>query len=174
MNWFKISLISLLVLLLSACQAQAAHTGQPGTLRVLAVKSFLADMAQQVAGPRLQVETLIPLGIDPHAFEVTPRDVTRIAHAQVLIVNGAGYEEWLRPTLANAGGERLVIEASSGLTPRQPASGEQTGKDEHSQGDPHFWLDPLLAIQYVENIRAGLSQADPDGQAEYTSMLKHT
>lgn len=168
MNWLKVSLIALLPLLLTACQAQATPAGQAGSLGVLAVESFLADMAQQVAGSRVQVRTLIPVGIDPHSFEVTPRDVAKIAHAQVLIVNGAGYEEWLKPTLANAGGEQLVIEASNGLTSRQPVVGEQSSAGEHAnEADPHFWLDPLLAIRYVENIRDGLSQVDPGGQAEY-------
>lgn len=162
-------LILIFFLFLPACQLQSAPASQAGPLRVLAVESFLADMAQSVAGSRMQVETLIPVGIDPHSFEVTPRDVTRITHAQVLIVNGAGYEEWLKPTLANAGGERLVIEASSGLTSRQPVEGEQSMGGEHgNEGDPHFWLDPLLAIHYVENIRDGLIQADPEGWAAYS------
>ena len=48
-------------------------------MKVLAVKSFLADIAQNVAGNRLQIETLMPLGMDPHAFDPTPQDVTKIA-----------------------------------------------------------------------------------------------
>ena len=39
------------------------------------VESFLADMAQNVAGDRLQVATLMPLGLDPHAYEPAPQDV---------------------------------------------------------------------------------------------------
>lgn len=162
-----------LVFLLTGCQPQDLPPGEDGKLEVLAVESFLADIAQQVAGTRLQVATLIPVGVDPHAFEVTPRDVAKISHARVLIMNGTGYEEWLEPVLENAAGERLVIEASQGLTPRQAESDvhdgeDQAGEDEHAhEGDPHFWLDPTLAIQYVENIRNGLIQADPDGQAIY-------
>lgn len=170
---FKFSLIALLALLLSACQSTAAPTGQGGEMRVLAVESFLADIAQQVAGERLRVETLIPIGTDPHTFEATPRDVARITNAQVLIVNGAGYEEWLQPVLNNAGGERLLVQASAGLEPRQIVDGEHSMDDGHGhEGDPHYWLDPLLVIQYVENIRAGLSQVDPDGQAEYFNNAK--
>ena len=59
---------------------------------VLAVETFLADIAQNVAGDRLKVDALIPIGVDPHAFEPTPHDVTRMAKSQVLIANGAGFE----------------------------------------------------------------------------------
>jgi ABC-type Zn uptake system ZnuABC Zn-binding protein ZnuA len=132
-------------------------------------------MAQNVAGERLQVETLMPLGLDPHAFEPTPQDVARIADSDVVIVNGADFEGWLDEVLANAGGERQVIEASAGLASRTAREGEEamasdsTPGDDHSHDavDPHFWLDPIQAITYVENIRDGLTRADPAGKDGY-------
>lgn len=171
-------LITLSSLGLGACQpttgtpaAQVATVSSPSPLKVLAVESFLADIGQNVAGDRLQVETLIPAGNDPHTFVPTPQDLTRIAQSQVLIANGGGLEEWLEETLQNAGGERLLIEASTGLTSREPHSGEETlteGEAHAHEGDPHFWLDPLNVIRYVENIRDGLISADPAGREAYT------
>ncbi|MFQ3614385.1 MAG: zinc ABC transporter substrate-binding protein, partial [Cyanobacteriota bacterium] len=64
-------------------------------LRVLASTSFIADIAQNVAGERLQVDSLIPIGVDPHGFEPAPSDLRRVADSQVLIVNGGGFEEFL-------------------------------------------------------------------------------
>ncbi|MGB9751438.1 MAG: ABC transporter substrate-binding protein [Roseiflexus castenholzii] len=93
-------------------------------LKVLAAQSFLADIAQNVAGDRLKVEALIPLGVDPHIFEPTPADVRKVAESNVLIVNGAGFEEFLASLLENAGGERTIIEASQGLTSRTAREGE--------------------------------------------------
>jgi len=145
--------------LLAGCTADSPASSGP-TPKVLAIESFLADMAQNVAGEQLKVETLMPLGLDPHAFEPTPQDVTKIAESQVLIVNGAGLEGWLQEALDNAGGDRQVIEAAAGLTSRQPLEGEGS--------DPHFWLDPIHAIRYIENIRDGLIRADPAGKDTYT------
>lgn len=161
-------------LLLAGCAAakpEATNAGRTdGLPNVLAVETFLADIAQNVAGDRLPVAALIPIGVDPHAFEPTPQDVARIARSQVLIANGAGFEGWLQEVMANAGGERPVVEASAGLTSRQPGEAE-ISQDEHgdADGDPHFWLDPLNVILYVENIRAGLSQADPAGTDVYAA-----
>ena len=150
--------------MLMSCQPQTPPPARGAALNVLAVESFIADMAQNVAGDRLHAQTLMPLGLDPHAFEPTPQDLTKIAASQVLIVNGAGFEEWLQKVLDNAGGQRMVIEAAAGLTSRM---GREVETDEKS-GDPHFWLDPLMAIQYVENIRDGLIKADPSGRDVYT------
>jgi len=149
-------------LMIGASACSPAIPAQTPTLKVLAVETFLGDIAQNVAGDRVKIDTLIPAGLDPHSFEPTPQDVVRIANSQVLIVNGFGLEEWLTTVLDNAGGTRLVITATSGLTGRIPHPGEPVGTT-----DPHFWLDPTKVLTYVENIRAGLSQSDPGGAAIY-------
>jgi ABC-type Zn uptake system ZnuABC Zn-binding protein ZnuA len=152
----------LLLVLVAACGKPSNPGGTPGLPRVLVVESFLADITRNVSGDRLTVEALMPLGADPHAFQPTPQDAARVADADVLVVNGANLESFLAPLLQNAGSaNQLVIDASAGLTPRPDTSGD------HPEGDPHFWLDPTLVIKYVENIRDGLSQADPDGANIY-------
>lgn len=164
-------------LLLAACQSAPQPTAESSSpIRVLAAQSFLADIAQNVAGDRLTVEVLVPAGLDPHAFEPTPQDVVKIAQSDLLILNGAGLEAWAEKILENAGGERLVVEASDGLTMRQTEEGEEehAGEEEHfegdghdHQGDPHFWFDPNQVVRYVENIRDGLIEADPAGAEVY-------
>jgi ABC-type Zn uptake system ZnuABC Zn-binding protein ZnuA len=165
------ALILAAVLALNSCAAPAPAVQGARTIKVLAVESFLADIAAHVAGQRLQVDTLMPLGMDPHAYQPTPQDVARIAASQVLIINGANFEAWLAKTLENAGMQGAVITASTGLTSRKPGSGEAL--DPGQVGDPHFWLDPNNVIQYVENIRAGLVAADPAGKAEYNQNAQN-
>jgi ABC-type Zn uptake system ZnuABC Zn-binding protein ZnuA len=160
-------LFTVISLFFSACgTATPPDNGSGGPLKVLAVESFLTDITQNVAGERIKVDTLIPLGVDPHAYQPTPQDVAKIAESQILIVNGAHFEEWLDKTLQNAGGTRTIIEASSGLTSRKPGANEALDPDH--LGDPHFWLDPTQVIHYVEKIRDGLSKVDPEGKKVYT------
>jgi ABC-type Zn uptake system ZnuABC Zn-binding protein ZnuA len=158
-----------LVVLLVACGRPAAPATPPAEtgLNVLGVEAFLADIAQNVAGSRIVVSTLIPPGVDPHAYEPTPGDLARVADSSVLIVNGAGLEAFLDEMLRNAGGERLVIEASAGLASRRALEEQQQA--EHPEGDPHFWLDPNNVIRYVENIRDGLSQVDSGGATTFAA-----
>jgi ABC-type Zn uptake system ZnuABC Zn-binding protein ZnuA len=152
-------LLTLTPLFLAACSS--APQSSDGTLRVLASTTFLADMAQNVAGDRLKVESLLPIGADPHAYQAAPSDVAKIAESDVLILNGFEYEHFIETLLANAGGERLIVTASDGLQPDQL---EENGAQ---VSDPHMWLDPNRVVEYVKNIRDGLAQADPAGTAVY-------
>ncbi len=160
-------LLPLAVLMLAACGPAAPTPVR--ALNVLATTSLLADIAQNVAGDRAAVGSLLPPGADPHGFEPAPGDAARAAASTVLIVNGAGYETFLDDLLQNVGGDRLIIDASRGLTPRGPAADRPptAQPDRDRAADPHFWLDPLHVIRYVENIRDGLSLADPAGAAAY-------
>ncbi len=128
------------------------------TLKVLAAQSFLADIAQNVAGDRLTVEALIPRGIDPHIFEPTPADVRKVADSNVLIVNGAGFEEFLDSLLANAGGERTVIEASQGLTSRTAREGEVAVMSPEELSDA-LCIEAADLFLAAEEITAGADQA---------------
>ena len=135
-----IRLAILLGLALASCNGNRDLQQDAGGLQVLASTSFLADIARNVAGERAQVDFLLPIGVDPHTYQATPRDVVKISESTVLILNGMEYEHFIEPLLENADGERSVIVASEGL-------GSVKG------ANPHLWLDPVRVLTYVENIR---------------------
>lgn len=151
----------LLLIILSACGG--APQNAEGS-DVLASTTFLADITQNIAGDRLVVQSLLPVGADPHSYQSTPRDLVKINHSKLLVINGLEYEHFLEPLLENAGGERAVITASVGLQPRIMEDEENAGQ---VVDDPHMWLDPSRVITYVDNIRAGLAQYDPEGAKTY-------
>ena len=164
-----IATLTLAALFLTGCGS--APQSSDGALRVLASTTFLADIAQNVAGDRLTVASLLPFGADPHAYQAAPPDVAKIAESNLLILNGVEYEHFIEPLLENAGGERLIIEAANGLEPHpaeENAGEAESGEShDHEAGDPHMWLDPNLVIAYVENIRDGLIEVDPEGAETY-------
>ena len=163
-----VSLLTLPGLVLAACGGAQTELAGSAAIKVLASTTFLADIAQNIAGDRAQVESLLPAGADPHAYQEAPTDVAKIAESSVLILNGMEYEHFIEPLLENAGGQRLVIEATAGLTPHEMEEHAAEGEEHaHEAGDPHMWLDPNLVITYVENIRDGLSEADPEGAETY-------
>jgi len=149
------------LLLLSSCGQSASPAGMSAPA-ILTSTTFLADIARNIAGDRVEVASLLPIGADPHSYQPTPQDAAKIVQSKLLIINGAEYEHFLEPLLENAGGERTILEASAGINPREGAGSEH-------DVDPHMWLDPNNIILYVENIRDGLIRFDPDGAAEYQS-----
>lgn len=153
----------LAILIFPSCGGQPTSPSPTTAPIVLTSTTFLADIARNIAGDRLKIESLLPVGVDPHSYQPTPQDVTKIVESKLLIINGTEYEHFLESLLENAEGEREVIEASAGLSPMKDA---ESG---YGATDPHLWLDPNNVIIYVENIREGLTHYDPDGAATYQS-----
>lgn len=167
---------SILLILLAACgrqpaspslaAASPASTDSPpqpvSAFRVLASTTLLADIAQNVAGERVHIGSVLPVGADPHSYQYTPQDVTKVADAQLLILfDDKNYERFLEPLLYAANGNMEFVFASMGVS---------KAIDYDKGGfDPHIWLDPNNIILCVENIREGLTHLDPDGAAEYKS-----
>jgi ABC-type Zn uptake system ZnuABC Zn-binding protein ZnuA len=147
----KTPIVSLfLAVVLAACSGGA-------TPDVLTTTTVLADVAHNVVGDRLTLGSLLPAGTDPHSYQPVPQDATTIDQSKVLIANGGDYENFLDALLENGGGPNKLIEASTGV---RFLSDEQGA-------DPHVWLDPNNVIVYVDNIREGLTQYDPDGAEVY-------
>ena len=161
MNKLRVVIFVLLAYTLSACAGTASpNAAGSNSPDVLTTTTILADVTRNIAGNRLVVEALLPIGSDPHSYQPTPQDIARLSESKVLIVNGAEYEHFLEAVLENGEGERMLIEASAGLTLRSDSESEQGI-------DPHLWLDPNNVIGYAESIRDGLSQSDPEGADTY-------
>jgi ABC-type Zn uptake system ZnuABC Zn-binding protein ZnuA len=161
-----------LLLALGGC-SRGERPRQASRPTILATETFLADITRQVAGDRAEVQSLIPAGIEPHSFEPTPRDLARLSDAALVVASGAGLEGFLSRLIAGAGpaAAARIMEASAGLTGRVPREGEaaEAASPDASVTDPHFYLDPILVIRYVENIRDALSRLDPAGASVYAS-----
>jgi len=128
--------------------------------RVVTSVELFADLIRQVAGQRAQVTALVPAGADPHTYEPVPSKVVAVAKADLVLINGLGFEETLMDVIKNnVGGRVPVIEMSAGL-PVLEAGNQGTG-------NPHLWLNVRNAIHYVEVARDALIQVDPQGEAEY-------
>ncbi|NMG20853.1 ABC transporter substrate-binding protein [Brasilonema bromeliae SPC951] len=156
---------------------ETASTPSPQSGKTKVVTTFLPMymFTKAVTGNAADVEILVPPGTEVHEYQSTPNNVKAIATANVLVKNGLGLEEFLDNTIKNAQNPKLsVINASTGIQPLNEISPvEKTGKKEqehdheHAEGNPHVWLDPVLAKQQVANIRDGLIAADPANKVSY-------
>jgi zinc transport system substrate-binding protein len=160
-------------------QAQSSPAASPSPaantenrLRVVATFLPIYLFTKAVAGDAAQVDILIKPGTEVHDYQSTPADVRALSETDVVVKNGLGMEEFLDSTIKSTQNPKLkVVDASQGIKPVGELSQVvQTGKEhnhEHAEGNPHVWLDPVLAKQQVENIRDGLIAADPENKAKY-------
>ncbi|QNI59025.1 ABC zinc transport system/ substrate-binding protein [Synechococcus sp. BIOS-U3-1] len=180
----RMSAMSLLLGLV-ACGAPIVNNTDPIQSKgVKVVTTFLPItlFTEAVAGDCADVTALIPANLGPHDFQATPSDLTDLSSANVLVKNGLGMEEFLDDLISSADNKDLmVIDSSSGVPTIESVEDDHGHDHGHSHGEvnPHIWLDPILAVQQVENIRDGLVKADPscaDGYKKnaelYTAKLK--
>ncbi len=153
---------------------KAESSPQSRQLKVVATFLPMYWFTKAVSGDLANVEVLVPPGTEVHEYQATPKDVQALAQADVLVKNGFGLEEFIENTVKNAQNTKLKeIEASNGIKPLQEISpvvkrAEKVDNDHnHKAGNPHVWLDPVLAIKQVENIRDGLMAADPANKGAY-------
>lgn len=157
-----------------AQEAASTPSSQSGKTKVVTTFLPMYWFTKAVAGDAALVEILVPPGTEVHEYQATPQNVKAIATANVLVKNGLGLEEFLEDTVKNAQNSKLTqVDASNGIQPLNKISPvEETAKEEehdheHALGNPHVWLDPVLAKQQVTNIRDSLIAADPANQATY-------
>ncbi len=161
-KWWRIPACLLAALLPASGVARAA------TLTLVASIAPVADLVRQVGGTRVVVRTLLPPGASTHTFEATPAAVKEFVGARLFFQVGAGLEAWAGKLVKAAGGVETVT-LSQGMElirPGERAGASHAGHD-HSAGNPHVWLDPLLALRMVGGIERALTAADPAGAAVY-------
>lgn len=111
MSYRRIILWSIVIVALgvSILPAQFDPAMAQSRPRIITSFSILADIAAQVAGDSADVEALIPLGANPHAYEPSARDIVRLSEADAVLVVGVNFEEGLLPVLAESAGDRVVV-----------------------------------------------------------------
>ena len=161
---------ALFVLVVLALVSLMSGNAVAEPLKVVASFSILGDLIQQIGGERVSVHTLVGPDADAHVFQPTPADAKTIAEANLVIVNGLGFEGWFSRLIKSSGYRGSVVIASNGIKPLKSA--EETHHDEHEanhegDADPHAWQDLSNVLIYVDNIVQALVKADPQGRNEY-------
>lgn len=134
--------------------------------KVVALASFfpLYDFTKEVGKERVDVSLIVPAGVEPHDWEPSIQDIQQIQQADIIIVNGVGFENWLK-SIEKLNLELVIIDSSIGVNIIK----EIVDEHESSLGDPHIWLNPNLAKIQVKNIVNGLIELDPDNSQYYNN-----
>lgn len=122
-------------------------------MQVVASTSVYGDLVETVGGDRVSVTSLIDgPNQDPHSFEASARDQLEIARAQLIVVNGGGYDLFMADLVDASGTDALVLDAFelSGLGPNE-----------------HVWYDLPAMSALVGTIAETLIALDPDGVDDY-------
>ena len=130
-------------------------------LHVVASFSILADMVRNIGGNDVVVTSLVAPDADTHAYQPTTGDAKSLAVADMIFVNGLGFEGWMQRLVEASGTKGVVVVASDGVKPRAMID------DGKKITDPHAWQDLANGRVYVRNIAAALERAAPEHAAAF-------
>src|SRR5829696_5767358 len=129
----------------SGC-ATPGEAADDGRLHVVATSYPLAFVAERIGGPDVQVSDLTAAGADSHDLELTPRQVSRIAQADLVV-----FQSNYQPAVAD------VVGQHAGGATLDVATGDT---------DPHGWLDPTELAGIAQSVGAALGKVVPERSAQ--------
>jgi zinc/manganese transport system substrate-binding protein len=139
-----------------ACGGGGSTNGSDGpVLQVVAGQNFWGSIASQLGGSKANVQSVVTdPNADPHEYESNTNDARAVATANLVILNGAGYDDWAQKLLdASPNQNRKVLKVADLL-------GKKSGDN------PHFWYSPTYVIQVADKITAEFKSLD-SGDATY-------
>jgi zinc/manganese transport system substrate-binding protein len=157
---------------LGAALTLGAGTGYAAPLKVVASFTILGDLAKQVGGDDVTVTTLVGPNGDAHVFQPTPSDAKALKDADVIIINGLGFEGWMGRLIKASDTQAPVITASTGITKTltlKDTEDKSHDHDHHHHGstDPHAWQNVTNGRVYVKTIAEALQKTDPANAKDY-------
>lgn len=162
-------LVALLFLpFFAACSVGEARSDN-GKLNVVVTNSILADMTQTIAGDKINLHSIVPIGQDPHEYEPLPEDIAKASAADLIFYNGINLENaWFIKMVKNAQKveNQDYFAASDGVEVIYLEGQSEKGKE-----DPHAWLSLENGIIYAQNIAKQLMAKDPKNKDVYQQNL---
>ena len=141
---------------------------------VVSTFSILGDMVHEIGQDKIDVKNLVGADQDSHVFEPRPQNAKELGQADLVVVNGLGFEGWLDRLIEASGFQGKVLVATTGVSPLMYNDhGEQVS-------DPHAWHSLKNAHIYIDNIVKGLSELLPQdatffearGKTYKTALMK--
>nr|WP_312863419.1 metal ABC transporter substrate-binding protein [Spinactinospora alkalitolerans] len=161
-RFLPITALSAAVLAAPACSNVSSSVADDGRPTVLTTFTVLADMARNVAGDAVRVESITRVGAEIHEYEPTPDDLVRGQGADLVLNNGLGLERWFEQFTERVEAPDAVL--SDGVETIPISSGSYQG-----EANPHAWMSPENALVYVDNIRDALTELDPGNAETYAA-----
>lgn len=137
----------------------AAEDDRP---RVLTTFTVLADIAQNVAGDHILIESITKPGAEIHGYEPTPGDVRKAADADLILDNGLNLEAWFAQFVESVDVPHVVV--SEGVGAIDIAEGAHSGAP-----NPHAWMSPSNVQLYVDTMAAAFGDLDPAHAEDYAA-----
>lgn len=156
--------LGLVVCLIGCAEREDVTTSDSDRYQVVTTIGMIADIVRNVAGEHGQVRALIGEGIDPHLYNPTRSDVTRLMDADIVFYNGLKLEGKMTDVLERIGRDDRPVYAVTDLIDRAYLL---EAADQSGYHDPHVWMDVTAWMEAVKAVKQALITFDPLNEAAY-------
>lgn len=163
-------LLSLPVLLLAGCTNASSSEGQNqnGKVKVVTTIAQIADVARNVGGEHIEVESLMGPGTDPHLYKATQSDIQLLQDADIIFYNGHHLEGQMNNVFKKMREQKPTYAVAESI-PEEKMDDDPENPEIY---DPHVWFDVTMWQYTVDEVAKGLSELDPDNQDVYKQNAK--
>jgi ABC-type Zn uptake system ZnuABC Zn-binding protein ZnuA len=154
--------------LLACLVALGLQTSNAQSKKKVVVTTFtiLADMARNVSGDKLTVNSITKVGAEIHGYQPTPSDIVKAQKADLMLYNGFNLERWFEKFTRQLKKVPTVL-LTEGITPVSITASAYKGKP-----NPHAWMSPKNGLIYVENMRKAFIKLDPENANTFNQNAK--
>ena len=161
-HWWRTATVAAFAVAVSTgCSPAAAPPADDRPL-VLTTFTVLADIAQNVAGDHLRVESITKVGAEIHGYEPTPSDIIAASQADLVLENGLNLEAWFERFIDAAQVPHVVVSEGIDVI-------DITGDAVAGTPNPHAWMSPLNVMHYATVMAAAFSELAPEHAEEFSA-----
>jgi len=132
-------------------------------LQVMSSFYPLHEFSQNIGKEKVNAKLLVPVGVEPHDWEPTIKDVQQMQKSDLIVINGIGFESWV-DKLNEMNYQGIVVDTSNEIIIKNVNEESSVYEYHDKSGDPHIWLNPVFAKIQVQNIADAFSNSDPKNQ----------
>ena len=166
----KVLAISAATFLVAGCSANGNDGSPSGPVAVTATTNVWGSIAEFIGGDMAEVTSIVDQPtIDPHSYEPSARDLLAVQDAEMVLVNGGGYDAFMEGLIEQAEGSRVVLRAVAGENDHDHSDEDHEDEEEHShaEGNEHVWYDFHVVEEVADQLLASLTQLRPDSAGDF-------
>lgn len=177
-NQVKLAIVAIVIVIpiisFSVYLSEPNQTKKNDKTKLQVVSSFypLHEFAQKIGKEKIDVKLLVPIGVEPHDWEPTIKDVQQMQNSDAIIINGLGFENWT-DKLSEINYNGTIVNASNEIPLNSISKEFLEGDQDIESSDPHVWLNPNFAKIQVQNIANSFSRLNPENQKYFQDNADH-
>ncbi|WP_246939246.1 metal ABC transporter solute-binding protein, Zn/Mn family [Bacillus pinisoli] len=160
---FMLTLLVVGSLFLTGCNASTTSEEASGKVKVTTTIAQIADAVRNIGGDHVEVDSLMGPGIDPHLYQASQSDISKLQDADIIFYNGLHLEGKMLEIFEKMNKDKPTYAIADSI-PKEQLRKDQ---DDETAMDPHVWFDIDLWIIALEQVKEGLIELDPENKEDY-------